>query len=105
VYGDDKTGTIELSVGDMGNMGGLALIANLGANLASSDSDEGYTKTVDIDGRKIHEQWTAAGKKSAVFEIIDNRFAVSVDGSGVAMDSALQALGSVDVARLAQLQP
>jgi hypothetical protein len=105
VYGDDKTGTVELSVKDMGNLGGLALIANLGANLASSDSDDGYTKTVDIDGRKVHEQWTAAGKRSEVFEIIDNRFAVSADGSGVAMDTALQALGSVDVAGLAQLKP
>jgi Yip1 domain len=105
VYGDDKSGTVELSVGDMGNMGGLALIANLGANLTTTDSDEGYTKTVDIDGRKVHEQWTAAGKKSEVFEILDNRFAVSVSGSGVAMDTALQALSSVDVARFAQLKP
>ncbi|MGD0474113.1 MAG: Yip1 family protein [Candidatus Velthaea sp.] len=105
VYGDDKSGTIELSVGDMGNMGGLALIANLGANLTSTDSDEGYTKTVEIDGRKVHEQWTVAGKKSEVFEIIDNRYAVSASGSGVAMDTTLQALGSVDVARFTQLQP
>jgi hypothetical protein len=105
VYGDDKSGTVELSVGDMGNMGGLALIANVGANLTTTDSDEGYTKTVDIDGRKVHEQWTAAGKKSEVFEILDNRFAVSASGSGVAMDTALQALSSVDVARFAQLKP
>ena len=105
VYGDEKNGTIELSVADMGNMGGLALIANLGANLTSSDSDEGYTKTVEVDGRKIHEQWTAASKKSQAFEIIDNRFAVSADGSGVTMDAAVQALGSIDVGRLAQLKP
>lgn len=105
VYGDDKNGTIELSVADMGNMGGLALIANLGANLTSSDSDEGFTKTVEIDGRKIHEQWTAASKKSQAFEIIDNRFAVSADGAGVAMETAVQALGSIDVGRFAQLEP
>jgi hypothetical protein len=105
VYGDDKSGTVELSVADMGNMGGFALIANLGANLTSSESDEGYTKTVEIDGRKIHEQWTAASKRSQVFEIIDNRFAVSAGGSGVAMDTAVQALGSIDTARFAQLTP
>jgi len=105
VYGGEKSGTVELSVADMGNMAGLALMANLGANLTSSDSDEGYTKTVEIDGRKIHEQWTAASKKSQAFEIIDNRFAVSADGSGVAMDTAVQALGSIDTARFAQLKP
>jgi hypothetical protein len=104
-YGDEKSGTLELNVGDLGNMGGLALLANVGANLASTESDEGYTKTIDVAGRKVHEQWTAAGKKSQLFEIIDNRYAVSVDGSGVDMDVALQALESVDTAKFAQLKP
>ncbi len=104
-YGDGASRSIELNVGDLGNMGGLAMLANLGANLSSSDSDEGYTKTVEIDGRKVHEQWTAAGKKSELFEIINNRFAVTVDASGVDMDTALQALDSVDVSRFAHLQP
>jgi hypothetical protein len=104
-YGDEKAGTIELSVGDMGNMGGLALLANLGANISSSDSDEGYTKTIEVDGQKIHEQWTAAGKKSELFEIIDNRFAVSASGSGVDIDTAVQALRSVDATQFAHLQP
>jgi hypothetical protein len=97
--------TIELAVGDMGNMGGLAMLANLGANLSSTDSDEGYAKTVDVDGHKVHEQWTAAGKQSELFEIVDDRYAVTVTGSGVDMDAALQALRSVDTARFAQLAP
>jgi hypothetical protein len=104
-YGNGKAGTIELNVGDMGNMGGLALLANLGASLGSSESDEGYTKTVEVDGRKVHETWHTAGKKSELFEVIDNRFAVTVSGSGVDMDTALQALNSVDVSKFAQLQP
>ena len=102
-YSDGKGGTIELSVADIGNMGGLAVVANLGATLASSDSDEGYTKNVDVDGRKIHEQWTVAGKKSELYEIVDNRYAVTVSGSGVDMDTALQAIQSVDAAKFAQL--
>jgi cytolysin (calcineurin-like family phosphatase) len=89
----------------MGNMGGLAMLANLGANLSSTDSDEGYAKTVDVDGHKVHEQWTAAGKQSELFEIVDDRYAVTVTGSGVDMDAALQALRSVDTARFAQLAP
>jgi hypothetical protein len=47
---------IQLNVGDMGNIGGLAMIANLGANLTSSESDERYTKNVDVAGRKIYVQ-------------------------------------------------
>jgi hypothetical protein len=103
-YGDGAQ-SVELSVGDMGNVGGLAMLANMGANLVSSDSDEGYEKTVEVDGRKVHEKWTNAGKHSEVFEIIDNRFAISVDSSGVDMDTAVQALRSVDADRLSKLQP
>jgi len=104
-YSDGKGATIQLNVGDMGNIGGLAMIANLGASLTSSESDEGYSKNVDVDGRKIHEQWTVAGKRSELFEIIDNRLAVTATGSGVDMDTALQALQTVDVAKFAQLKP
>jgi hypothetical protein len=104
-YGDGAAQSIELNVGDIGNMGGLAMLANVGANLSSSESDEGYTKTVDVGGRKIHEQWTAAGKHSEVFEIIGDRFAVSVDATGVDMDTAVSALNGVDVDRLAHLAP
>jgi hypothetical protein len=104
-YADGKGGTIELNVGDMGNLGGLAILANLGANLTSSDSDEGYSKTVVVDGRKIHEEWTTAGKKSELFEIIDNRYAVTASGSGVDMDTALAAIQSVDAGKFAQLKP
>jgi hypothetical protein len=103
-YADGKAGSIDVGVADMGNMGGLAMLASLGANLASSDSYDGYTKNVVIDGRKVHEQWTAASKKSELYEIVDNRFAVTVLGSGVPMDIALQAIRSVDVGRFAQLQ-
>ena len=104
-YGDaGGTNAVELNVGDLGNMGGLAMLANL-ASLSSSDSDDGYSKTVDVDGRKVHEQWTAAEKKSELFEIIDNRYAVTVTGTGVDMDTALKALQSVDVSRFAQLAP
>jgi hypothetical protein len=103
-YSDGKGGRIELNVGDLGNVGGLTILANL-ASLASSDSDAGYTKTAEVGGQKIHEQWTTASKQSELFEIIANRFAVTVSGAGVDMDTALQALQSVDTTKFAQLQP
>jgi len=103
-YSDGKTRSIELGIADMGNMGGLAMLANLGANLASSESDDGYTKTVDVAGRKIHEQWTVAGQKSELYEIVDDRFAVTVSGAGVPIDTALQAIQSIDAGRFAQLK-
>jgi uncharacterized membrane protein len=104
-YADGKASSIELSVGDLGNMGGLAMLASMGANLTSSDSDEGYEKTVEVDGRKVHEQWTNSGKHAELFEIVDNRFAISVDSTGVDMDTALAAIKTIDANRFDSLKP
>jgi hypothetical protein len=46
-----------------------------------------------------------AGKRSELFEIIDNRLAVTATCPGVDMDTALQALQSDDVAKFAPLKP
>jgi hypothetical protein len=103
-YGGTGAGTLEVSVSDLGNMGGIAAIANLGTTLqAESESDSGYEKNVDVDGRKVHEKWTNDGKHSDLLEIVDNRFAISVTGTGVDMDAALAALRAVDVPKFQAL--
>jgi hypothetical protein len=103
-YGGTGAGTLEVSVADLGNMGGIAAIANLGTTLqAESESDSGYEKNVEVDGRKVHEKWTNDGKHSDLLEIVDNRFAISVTGSGVDMETALAALRDVDVPKFQAL--
>ena len=99
-YRGAGSGTLEISVADLGNMGGIAALAGLGTTLqAESESDSGFEKNVEVDGRKVHEKWTNAGKGSDLLEIVDNRFAISVTGSGVDIDDALAALRSVDVGK------
>lgn len=103
-YGGAGAGTLEVDVADLGNMGGIAALANMGVTLqAESDSDTGYEKNVEIDGRKVHEKWTNDGKHSDLLEIVDNRYAISVSGSGVDMDRAVAALRGVDVAKFQAL--
>lgn len=103
-YGGNGAGTLEVDVADLGNMGGIAALANMGVTLAAeSDSDTGYEKNVEIDGRKVHEKWTNDGKHSDLLEIVDNRYAISVSGSGVDMDGAVAALRGVDVAKFQSL--
>jgi hypothetical protein len=103
-YAADDARTIDVGVADLGNTGGLAAIANVAATLgAESDSDAGYEKTIDLDGHRVHEKWTKDGARSSLLEIVDNRFAVSVDGTGVDMDTALAALRSVDITRFQAL--
>jgi hypothetical protein len=102
-YGTDGN-SIEISVADLGNMGGLAAAANIAATLQiESDGDAGYEKNVDVDGRRVHEKWTNDGKRSDLLEVVDNRYAVSVDGTGVDMDTALGALRAVDMAKFQTL--
>jgi len=100
----DTNGTLQVEVSDLGNAGGLAVLAGSAANLVESENDEGYEKNVDIgDGQKVHESWTNATKHSELFEIVDSRFAVSVTGDGVDMDTALRALQAVDVSKMRDL--
>jgi hypothetical protein len=104
IYGGTDAGTIEMSVADLGNMGGIAAIANIGANLQiETASDAGYEKNVDVDGRRVHEKWTNDGKRSELMEIVDNRYAVSVTGTGVDMDAAAGALRSIDIPKFQAL--
>ena len=103
-YGTAGSGTIEINVADLGNMAGIAAIANIGANLQiESETDSGYEKNVDVDGRRVHEKWSNEGKHSDLMEIVDNRYAIGVTGTGVDIGAALDALKSVDVARFRSL--
>ena len=96
--------SIEVDVSDLGNLGGIAAIANMAATLqVESESDSGYEKNVDVDGRRVHEKWTNANKHSELLEIIDNRYAISVTATGVDMDTALGTLRSVDVSKFQAL--
>jgi hypothetical protein len=103
-YGGAGAGTIVVSVADLGNMGGIAAIANLATTLqAESESDSGYEKNIEVDGHKVHEKWTNDGKHSDLLEIVDNRLAISVTGSGVDIESALAALRGVDLSKFEAL--
>jgi hypothetical protein len=94
------SGSIELEVGDMGNAGGLALLAGAAANLTEHENDQGYEKNVDVGGMKVHEEWTNAGKHSELFAIVDNRWALGATGDGLEMDDAVKALQTIDVSKL-----
>jgi hypothetical protein len=103
-YGGTPAGTIEIDVADLGNMGGIAAIASIGTNLqVESETDAGYEKNVDVDGHKVHEKWANGGKHSELLEIVDNRYAIGVTGTGVDIDHALGALRSVDLAKFQAL--
>ena len=103
-YGRTGTATLDVTVADLANVGGLAAAANLPTTMnVESDEDGGYEKNVDVDGHRVHEKWTNDGKRSDLTEIVDNRYEVSIEGSGVAMDSAVTALRSIDMTKFQAL--
>lgn len=102
-YGGSTGGQLTLKISDMGNASGIMAIGKLALN-AESESDSGYEKNVTIGGRKIHEKWTAAGKTSELTTFVGDRFLIEVNGSGLDMPLAEEAIKSVDVDRVAALK-
>ena len=103
-YGRTGSSTLLMTVADLANMAGLAAAANLTTTMnVESDDDDGYQKNVDVNGHRVHEKWTNDGKRSDLTEIVDNRYEVSVEGSGVAMDLAVGALRSIDMTKFQAL--
>jgi hypothetical protein len=99
-YGGAGDGSVTIDVTDAANMVGLTALMDLVMNVATSESDEGYEKTVQLGDTKVHEKWTTAGKESELIGIVGGRFAVSVTGSGVDIGTAEQAFQAVDIAKL-----
>jgi hypothetical protein len=103
-YGRTGSATLDVTVADLANVGGLAAVANLATTMnVESDNDGGYEKTVDVNGHRVHEKWTNDGMRSDLTEIVDNRYAVSIEGSGVAMNAAVGALRSIDMKKFEAL--
>jgi Yip1 domain len=103
-YGTTSDAKIDLAVGDLGNASGIAALANLGASMdVQSNSDQGYEKNVQVNGQQVHEKWSAPDKESELLEVVNNRYAVTVTGHGVDMDTALAALQSVDMTKFQAL--
>ena len=97
------SGDVQIEISDLGNARGLATLAGAAANLTESEDDDGYEKNVDIAGLKVHETWKNATKHSELLSVVDSRFAIGVTGNGIDMDTALQALQTIDVAKLRSL--
>jgi hypothetical protein len=94
---------VQIEVSDLGNIAGLATLADAAANFGESQDDEGYEKNVDVAGQKVHVSWKNATKHSELLSLVDSRFAVGVTGDGVDVDVALKALQTIDLGKLRSL--
>ena len=92
---DDRS--IEVVIVDGGNMG----IAKLGVAAWSTvevdkESDDGYERTIEIDGYKAFEKFDARSGEAELAWLYKNRYIITLKGDGVEGDDLRRALKRID---------
>jgi hypothetical protein len=91
---------IEIEITDASGVAGLLNLADsLGVN-ETSESSNGYERQSTIAGRTVHEKLDRSSQHGEVTGIIAKRFAVTVSGYSVDMDSLKGVFGGLDLATL-----
>jgi hypothetical protein len=102
-YKKDDGAHFELSITDMGAVGGLTAIASAFGVETSKETATGYEKVGKVEGRMTTEEWDRESKAGKFAWIIANRFVVSADGSGGNIDELKDAVKAVKPADLRAL--
>lgn len=104
-YADPEgTRSIDLEVADMGGMSGLTLLAGWAMVQTESESSDGYERTSQKDGMRVHEKWDKSSRYGTYELVVADRFLVKVEGRGLEMDALKDAAASVDLSALAALK-
>jgi hypothetical protein len=95
---------INLEITDTGTAKGLVALATAMAPEEDKQTDHGYEKTYADGDRMVHEQWDSQSRYGEYSLIIAKRFTVKADGQVDSIDQLKQAVGSVDLAKLASMK-
>ncbi len=100
----DGPGMLDLMIMDLGNASGPMRMGIAGWATAQVDkqTDTGYEKTVTYQGYKGIEEYDNQTKDGEFRVIVANRFVVEVTGKDVTMETIKQAMGQVDLKKLAK---
>lgn len=106
-YGDASTAggrSIDLEVSDLGGLGGLTILAGWTMVQTESESSDGYERSYQKDGMRMHEKWDGPSRYGTYEVVIADRFLVKAEGRGLRMDDLKDAAASVDLSALAALK-
>jgi hypothetical protein len=81
-YKKDDGAHFELSITDMGAIGGLTAIAAAIGVESNKETAKGYERVGKIDGRMATEEWDREAKSGKFGWVVANRFVISAEGSG-----------------------
>jgi hypothetical protein len=94
-------GSLQLEITDLGSLSGLAGLAGKFDPNLEKETDTGYERTSRINGQLVHERYDRRARSGEVSVILNNRFSVTVNGSGVDAGALTGALKEIDLSRLA----
>jgi hypothetical protein len=97
-------GELELVITDTGNLSGPMRMGLTGWATAqiNSQTDTGYEKTITYQGCKAVEQYDRQDQQGTLRVFAGNRFVVEITGTGVTMETIKQAMGQIDLKKLAE---
>ncbi len=96
-------GSLQIEISDLGSLSGLAGLAGKFDPNMEKETDTGYERTKRVDGQLVHERYDRRARSGEVSVILNNRFSVTVNGSGVDAGVLTGALKEVDLSKLATM--
>jgi hypothetical protein len=102
-YGDGANASVQVEITDLGSLSGLAGLAAKFDPSMEKETDTGYERTTKINGQLVHERYDRLARSGEVSVILNNRFSITVNGSGVDARVLTGALKELDVGKLATM--
>jgi hypothetical protein len=104
-YEGQNDASIGLTITDVGNMSGPMRMGMVGWTMAeyNRETDTGYEKTGVYSGYKGMEEYDTESKSGTIRVFVADRFVIEVDGSNITMDTLKQALGQMDLKKIASM--
>jgi Yip1 domain/zinc-ribbon domain len=102
-YGDGANASVQVEITDLGSLSGLAGLAAKFDPSMEKETDTGYERTTKINGQLVHERYDRRARSGEVSVILNNRFSITVNGSGVDASVLTGALKELDVGKLATM--
>lgn len=104
-YGAAGGPQIKVEIKDLGAMGPFGAMAGLGWTAADidSESDQGYERTTQYNGRKGLEKFNTTDKSGSASVMVSGRFTIEIKGTGIEPQQLKSAAESIDFAALERL--
>lgn len=103
-YAGDGGRALHVEITDVGSAKGLLGLAGLANVQSQRETDDGYEKTWNDNGRLVSEKWDGRARHGAYSIILGDRFTVEVSGTVDSVDQLKSAVASLDLAGLEALK-